>query len=348
MTAVNPDASQQAAVEAALVLLERMGLSPADLAAVPQPRKQVPTFAEYVPVVSAAVSDGCRRAYGSYWTRIIEHWGSRRLDEPTPSQIRHLMTYVKTHVVARRNARGGRSAEEHLVAALRCLYARAVDDGLITEAGNPARKVAKPRRLPSTRRAVPDTRLAEINEAAATTGDDPELDTLLLRLHTETACRRGGALALRPADLDPDQCLILLREKGETVRWQPVSPTLMGRLVQHNQERHAPPDGQLLRYADGRPITSRRYDHLWTRIGRHLPWARTQQISMHWIRHTTLTWVERNFGYAVARAYAGHTDGGNGEGGATSTYVRASLSEVAAALAALTSEPHPLATPEGW
>ncbi len=27
------------------------------------------------------------------------------------------MTYVKTHVVARRNARGGRSAAEHLVAA---------------------------------------------------------------------------------------------------------------------------------------------------------------------------------------------------------------------------------------
>jgi integrase/recombinase XerC len=39
------------------------------------------------------------------------------------------MAYVKTHVVARRNARGGRSAEEHLVAALRCLYRRAVDDG---------------------------------------------------------------------------------------------------------------------------------------------------------------------------------------------------------------------------
>jgi hypothetical protein len=53
MTAVNPGASQQAVVEAALVLLERMGLSPADLAAVPQPRKPVPTFAEYVPVVSA-------------------------------------------------------------------------------------------------------------------------------------------------------------------------------------------------------------------------------------------------------------------------------------------------------
>jgi integrase/recombinase XerC len=46
----------------------------------------------------------------------------------------------------------------------------------------------------------------------------------------------------------------------------------------------------------------------------------------------------------VARAYAGHTDGG-GDVGATSTYVRASLSEMAAAL---TGEPHPLATPEWW
>ncbi len=344
MTAVSPGASRQAAAEAALVLPERMGLSAADLAAVPRPRRPVPTFAEYVPVVSAAVSDGTRRAYGSYWNRVTGQWGGRRPDEPSRSEIRQLMTYVKTHVVARRSARGGRSAQEHLVAALRCVYRRAVEDGLIGEADNPARKVARPRRLPSTRRAVPDTRLAEINEAAAATGDDPQLDALLLRLHTETACRRGGALALHPADLDPAQCLILLREKGETVRWQPVSPTLMGCLIEHGRQRHAPPDGQLPRYASGRPITGRRYDHLWARLGRHLPWVRTQQVSMHWIRHTTLTWVERN---AVARADAGHADGGS-ESGATWTYVRASLSEVAAALAALTGEPHPLATEEGW
>ncbi len=71
--------------------------------------------------------------------------------------------------------------------------------------------------------------------------------------------------------------------RGETVRWQPVSPTLMARLTEHGQERHAPPGGQLLRYRNGRPITSRRYDDLWARIGRVLPWVRTQQISMHWI-----------------------------------------------------------------
>ena len=46
MTAVNPEASRQAVVEAALVLLERMGLTPADLAAVPQSHKPALTFAE--------------------------------------------------------------------------------------------------------------------------------------------------------------------------------------------------------------------------------------------------------------------------------------------------------------
>jgi len=151
MTAAYPEASRQAVVEAALVLLERMGLSPADLTAVPQSRSKVPTFAEYVPIVSAAVSAGTRRAYGSYWNRVIEHCGDRRLDKPTPSEIRQLMAHFKSHVVARRNARGGRSAEEHLVAALRFLYQRAVDDGLIAEADNPARKVAKPRRRPDER-----------------------------------------------------------------------------------------------------------------------------------------------------------------------------------------------------
>jgi hypothetical protein len=75
------------------------------------------------------------------------------------------------------------------------------------------------------------------------------------------------------------------------VRWQPVSLTLMIHLQHHARERHAPLGGQLLRYCDGRPITYRRYDHLWERIGTHLPWVATQQISPHWLRHTTLTWV---------------------------------------------------------
>ena len=34
-----------------------------------------------------------------------------------------------------------------------------------------------------------------------------------------------------------------------------------------------------------RPISARRYDYLWERLGEHLPWVKTQQVSMHWIRH---------------------------------------------------------------
>lgn len=120
----------------------------------------------------------------------------------------------------------------------------------------------------------------------------------------------------------------------------------MTHLVDHAEQRDAPRDGQLLRYTNGKSITMRRYDYLWNRIGRHLPWVATQQISTHWLRHTTLTWVERNFGYAIARAFAGHTDSGT-EPGATATYVRATLHEIAAAVAALTGEPHPLADQNG-
>jgi integrase/recombinase XerC len=106
----------------------------------------------------------------------------------TASDIGRLAEHVKETVVTRRNARGGRGAAEHLIAALRCLYKHAVADGILTEGENPAARVPKPRRLRSTRTALPDRCLEEILSTAATTGNDPALDALLLRLHTETAC----------------------------------------------------------------------------------------------------------------------------------------------------------------
>jgi integrase len=280
-TPASPGAPQQANVEAALLVLKSMGLSLEDLAGAPSNRPPVPTFAEYVPVVAATLTGSTLRAYSSYWKRTVEQWGDRRLDEPTTSEIKKLVAYIKANAVQRRNSRGGGHAAENLISALRCLYNHAVDDGLIDEKDNPARKVAKPRRLPSTRRALDGAQLAEINRIVTTTGNDPELDALILRLHTETACRRGGALALRPRDLDREQCLVLLREKGETFRWQPVSPTLMTALVKHAEARNAPSDGGLLRYRNGHQVTDRRYDQLWVRIGRELPWFRNQGISTH-------------------------------------------------------------------
>ena len=149
--------------------------------------------------MSAAVSAGARKAYGSYWNGVVEQWDARRLDEPTPSETRQLVAHVKAHAVPRRNARGGRSAAENLFAALRCLYRHAQDDGLIDERDNPARNVEEPRDLTSTRRAVNDARLAQINQIAATTGDDPELDTPALRRPVGPH-RQAPALVPHPAD----------------------------------------------------------------------------------------------------------------------------------------------------
>jgi integrase/recombinase XerC len=275
-----------ATIEAARLLLEKVGVNLADLLATPAERSDVPVFEDYIPKLSDAVSDGTRRVYASYWSRVLQAWPRRRITEPTPSEISQLAEQVKATAVKRSNARGGRGAAEHLIAALRCLYNYAVADGILTEAENPAARVPKPRRLRSARMALPDHRLNELSQVTASTGNDPALDTLLLRLHMETACRRGGALALQPCDLDPGQCLIRLHEKGETVRWQPVSPTLMAHLIAHGQSRGGLGSGQrLLRYATGRPISARRYDYLWERLGEHLPWVKTQQVSMHWIRH---------------------------------------------------------------
>jgi integrase len=244
---------------------------------------------------------------------------------------------------SRRSHRHGRHAGEHVVAAARAIYNRAIADGFIDQKASPAHRVAKPRRLPNTRRALTAWELEQINTTARTSGNDTILDALLLRLHTETGCRRGGALAIHLADLDADRCLVRLREKGSTVRWQPITPALTNCLTDHAAARGAVlPTDPLLRYRDGRPLTSRRYDHLWKRLGERLPWVTTQGISTHWLRHTTLTWVERHFNYGIARAYAGHTDS---TGPATTTYIKASLQEVATALAAMTGQPHPLAQP---
>jgi hypothetical protein len=108
--------------------------------------------------------------------------------------------------VQRRNARVGRGAAEHLIGSLRCMYGYLVADGIVTQAENPAARAEKPRRLRSTRMALPGSRLDQLCQVTSTTGNDPAPDALLLRLHMETAC--GRALALNPDDLGAEQSLI--------------------------------------------------------------------------------------------------------------------------------------------
>jgi site-specific recombinase XerD len=321
--------------------LTQLGLNPATLAALSQRRSDIPTLTMYLPRVRAAASPGTLRTCGHYWDHMQRQWGPRRLDEIPASDIEALHRTLAAHGARRRNHRAGRHTSENLIAAARAIYNLAIADGLIDPTASPAHRVAKPRRLPSTRRALTPDELAEINTAAATSGNDIALDTLLLRLHTETAARRSGALALRLMDLDAERCLILLREKAGTVRWQPISVTLTTALLDHAAHRGTVlPTDTLLRYRTGQPLTARRYDNLWERLGQELPWVAMHGVSTHWLRHTTLTWVERHFGYGIARTYAGHTDT---HGSPTATYIKADLHDLATALTALTGQPHPLA-----
>jgi integrase len=187
----------------------------------------------------------------------------------------------------------GRQAGEHIISAARVVFNRAIADGLVDRAASPAHLVPKPRRLPNVRRALTADELEQINLVARTSGNDVVLDAMLLRLHTETAGRRCGALGLRVVDLDVDRGLVRLTEKGGTLRWQPVTLDLATRLGAHAEARGArlPADG-LLRFRHGARLTYRRHDQLWHQIGERLPWAAAQGISTHWLRHTTLTWVE--------------------------------------------------------
>lgn len=310
----------------------------------PDNRRTVPTLAQFQARATAACTPHQKSAYAPIWRHACESLGTTPLDQITTMDLRILQQAAVTRAAPRASSRGGRYAGERVVRAMRALFRMAEQDGWIDHRHNPAAHLPLPRRKPSTRRGLTSRELAEINAVVPVGSQDPALDCLIIRLHVETACRRGGALALRLADLDTHWCLIRLREKGGTLRWQPISPTLTAALARHARSRGAKhAHDVLLRRLDHQPLSPRHYDALWKRIRNQLPWAKAHGVSTHWLRHTTITWVERHYGYAIARAYAGHTDTASAP---TATFIRAHLTEVAQALSALTGEPHPLKDPK--
>ena len=152
-------------------------------------------------------------------------------------------------------------------------------------------------------------------------------------------------------DVHESRQTLTLREKGGTDREQPISGTLLRAILEHYRARSPQPkdSAPVLYYRDRTPLTRRRYNTLFERLQRDVPWAGELGVSVHWLRHTSITTVERITSYAVAQKFAGHRPAG-----ATGTYSKASITEVAAAVALLTGEPHPLAPqaqryrPEPW
>jgi len=264
-----------------------------------------PTLEDFVPDALAACPPPSRRV----WTRelrwLVTQIGDLPLDKVTGHDLAVLVEVRQTQALADPRAKHGRSAGEHLVSAFRMLFREAVRAGHIER--SPAADVPRPRRPRSVRRALESEELAELFAVAIATSDDPELDELILWVARETAARRDGILKLRLMDTDDRRGAVRLREKGGHEREIPVSADLLKRLRALGTARGAKePGDRLLRYRDGHPLTARRIDGMFARIRAELPWAARLGLSLHWLRHTTLSDVERVSGLRVARAYAGH------------------------------------------
>lgn len=122
-------ADPQRVVEARRLLAE-LGVSVADLQTA-SAGVEMPTVAQYLPRVIAAAGPGARRTYGNYWARMAARWGDRRIDTIAATDIEALQRETVGNAVSRRNSRGGRHAGEHVIAAARAFYVKAIADGLI-------------------------------------------------------------------------------------------------------------------------------------------------------------------------------------------------------------------------
>jgi integrase len=97
----------------------------------------------------------------------------------------------------------------------------------------------------------------------------------------------------------------------------------MQRLVEHRQQRH-PGCERVLHRRDGGHLNGKWFESFGRRL-RATPWAAELGVSAHWLRHTTLTDIERIAGVRVAGAYAGHSDSSFG---VTGLYTKVTLDEL--------------------
>ncbi|MCZ2826053.1 MULTISPECIES: tyrosine-type recombinase/integrase [unclassified Modestobacter] len=260
------------------------------------------------------------RLYEPYWKLMLKYHGDKELDDITPGHIRILSKIARDQQAGgrRRNHQNGIYAQEHLIAAARALFRWAIDEGYATR--NPALQVEKPKRPDVTRHALSHAQVRELFESC-----ERDEDTVILRFLVETGCRREGILNLAPEHVRPARQTVMLDEKNSARREQPVSRAMTLALL-----------------ADDCPLyglTRRQMDGVWARVRRQVPWAEDLGVSSHWMRHYAITSVEQVAGYATAAAFAGHRL----VRGATASYVKVGLPEVAAAFSRLWGEPHPCA-----
>lgn len=215
----------------ARVMLEEarvLGLDLADLIAADTiAAAQLPTVSSYLETIAPTFTTATAATYRPYWRLTSAHLGDRRLTDVTVTDLVAVVDDAAARAKRRRPGSTGRATRESCVAAMRAVFCRAADAGLITV--NLAAALAKPRRTRSRRRALDDQEFGELINAVRTTSNDPDLDLLVLRFHLESGARREGALNLRHRDLDAKRATVWLREK--------VGRCLLDRLASRHRRR---------------------------------------------------------------------------------------------------------------
>lgn len=301
---------------------------------------------ELVEQALPAVSAASRPTYATGLRLLARRLGDRDLEHVTLADLVTLRDAVRhasgVHIVTSARARGrrlrsydpdahGKGAAENFVRATRFCFSYAVSLGFLPV--SPAERLKAPRRPQPPERPLLEHELADIWTTATTTGDDPELDGLLLMFLRHTAARREGCLNLCLCHLDPTRGRVTLSEKNGETREVPLAARLAEGLLTHARNRTAALDSDtVFRYRDGTPLTRRRFNSLFDRIDRHLGWTEPLDVGAHWIRHTTLADIAAVSGVRVAEAYAGHQPASLGVIG---IYTKPTFADLEAAYAAV-------------
>jgi integrase len=188
---------------------------------------------------------------------------------------------------------------------------------------NPALDVKMPGRQATRKRSLHEHEVPEFIDAVVSGGNDAELDILLVWFHLETGARQEGALNLTLERVHLENEVVVLEEKFTKERHQPVSIDLARALLAHARERGGaacdPDSGTYAQKSpvfyyrpakDGtaRPLTAKRYETLFGRIQRTLPFANQIHLTAHQLRKTGAVAIERITGTQVARRWLGHAE----------------------------------------
>lgn len=291
------------------------------------------------------------RTYETHWKRLVAAHGSKPIADLDQEMIEGfaemaqdlaLETHKRSNVIrvaknlTPREFTGGRSHNLALDA-VSVVLTYAVSKKLIPD--NPVARIQRSTKTASKRRGLTHNQVDEVMNAALSGGNDPILDYILLWTLLETAARIGGLLKLQVGDIQMEEgrCTLDLHEKRDTQRLQPITKELHDALIELARSRGSSKSTDpVFRYhpdskGQCRPMQAKRFETLWRRISCQLAWVEEKGVSSHWLRHTTVTWIDRAFNSTMAQAYAGHTPAN-----VTAGYSAPTPEELAAAHAALT------------